>query len=387
MALTCLDFTGVIAEDGTDTQELSVGPSAPVLGQADADLSGAPAGSVKVSEFDLTVTATADMAGSPPALAVAVSDEASLNPLPGGNDASGTWTGGISGALNTYRTSPVDAWYSNNFSTWLTEYLDIDGTTSASSFTITQPSSSVYTPTEIDIRFRVRRADWSTPYGTRGGTIATAVGNLAWELRANTGSILQFRFRTADASSTDKIAAVNVATIGLSNGAWGWGRVTYNQANGVRWWSSSDGASWTNVETDTFVGATTMISGTGFLRIGNGNAASATAGSAFGGDIAFLEIRNGVGGSVITDLNLAAMSDSSDLTWDSTTAITNTRTSTIAVIANGGFIGTRTFNFVFDTPTALADFRVYIEALHGAVSVDEWCLTYAPQGGWRLGRL
>ena len=45
MTVTCLSFSGVIAEDGLDTQELSVGPTAPIAGKADADLSGAPAGS------------------------------------------------------------------------------------------------------------------------------------------------------------------------------------------------------------------------------------------------------------------------------------------------------------------------------------------------------
>ena len=72
MTVTCLAFSGVIAEDGLDTQELSVGPTAPIAGKADADLSGAPAGSTKIAAFDLTITATADMAGGGAALAVAV---------------------------------------------------------------------------------------------------------------------------------------------------------------------------------------------------------------------------------------------------------------------------------------------------------------------------
>lgn len=88
MTVTCLAFSGVIAEDGLDTQELSVGPTAPIAGKADADLSGTPAGSTKIAAFDLTITATADMAGAGSALAVAVSEEASLKPIQTGRRSS-----------------------------------------------------------------------------------------------------------------------------------------------------------------------------------------------------------------------------------------------------------------------------------------------------------
>ena len=387
MATTCLSFSGVIAEDGVDTQELSVGPTAPIAGKADADLSGAPAGSTKITAFDLTITATADMAGGGPALAVAVSEEASLTPLPPGtNPLSGTWTGGVSPGDGQYRTSPVDARYSDNFSTWLTEYLT-HGTSASSTNTVVQSPSAAFLPSELDVRFRIRRASYGS--GSAFGTIVCASG-VAWEVRADGGGNLQAWVRTADAPNAQKLSTIAVGTLGVTAGAWSWGRVTYDQtSHAIRWWSSSDGVSWTLVQTNTFTGSTGIVSAFGstaaFLRIGNGQNASGVYASGFGGDIAFIELRGSVGGAVITDLNLAAMASSSTNPWNSTTAIANIRGSSVTV--HGGFVGTETFTFVFDTPTRLDEFRVYIEALHGAVSIDEWCLDYITDDGWSVGSI
>ena len=387
MTVTCLAFSGVIAEDGLDTQELSVGPTAPIAGKADADLSGAPAGSTKIAAFDLTITATADMAGAGSALAVAVSEEASLTPLPPGtNPLSGTWTGGVSPGDGQYRTSTVDARYSDNFSTWLTEYLT-HGTSASSTNTVVQSPSAAFLPSELDVRFRIRRASYGS--GSAFGTIVCTSG-VAWEVRADGGGNLQAWVRTADAPNAQKLSTIAVGTLGVTAGAWSWGRVTYDQtSHAIRWWSSSDGVSWTLVQTNTFPGSTGIVSAfgstTATLRIGNGQHASGVYASGFGGDIAFIELRGSVGGAVITDLNLAAMASSLTNPWNSTTAIANIRGASVTV--HGGFVGTETFHFVFDTPTRLDEFRVYVEALHGAVSIDQWCLDYITDDGWSVGFL
>lgn len=54
MTVTCLAFSGVIAEDGLDTQGLSVGPTAPIAGA----WGSTPASSLSSYTFDMTPAAT-----------------------------------------------------------------------------------------------------------------------------------------------------------------------------------------------------------------------------------------------------------------------------------------------------------------------------------------
>ncbi len=89
-------------------------------------------------------------------------------------------------------------------------------------------------------------------------------------------------------------------------------------------------------------------------------------------------------GTLLLDLNVTDLTSSIDTTWAATTGHTWLRGT--SVVNHGLFAGTETFHFVFDTPTRLDEFRVYIEALHGAVSIDQWCLT-ASRNGWAVGRL
>ena len=390
MTVTCLAFSGVIAEDGLDTQELSVGPTAPIAGKADADLSGAPAGSTKITAFDLTITATADMAGAGSALAVAVSEEASLTPLPPGtNPLSGTWTGGVSPGDGQYRTSTVDARYSDNFSAWVATDLGVP-TRSASTNIVEAfgiSSNTEFNANELDIRIRARHASWSTePYGVLVARNASPSANLggvwAWWVD---GSTMWFVFRRASDPSGYRVATVPLSTMGVTNGAWSWLRVTLDATNGVRFWTSADGTSWT-VQSTTAVAGDTVTTSSSFgwnvARMFVGNSTDGSSG--FGGDISDFSLRNSAG-TLLLDLNVTDLTSSIDTTWAATTGHVWLRGT--SVVNHGLFAGTETFHFVFDTPTRLDEFRVYIEALHGAVSIDEWCLDYITDDGWSVGFL
>ena len=391
MATTCLSFSGVIAEDGLDTQELSVGPTAPIAGKADADLSGAPAGSTKITAFDLTITATADMAGGGPALAVAVSKEASLTPLPPGtNPLSGTWTGGVSPGDGQYRTSTVDARYSDNFSAWVATDLGVptgsDSTDIVEAFGIS--SNTEFNANELDIRIRARHASWSTePYGVLVARNASPSANLggvwAWWIDRST---MVFIGRRASNPSNFIIATVPLSTLGVTNGAWSWLRLTLDTANGVRFWTSTDGTTWTVASTTAVSGDTVTTSSSFNWHIARMFVGNSTDGSSgFGGDISHFSLRDYATGTLLLDLNVTDLTSSIDTTWAATTGHVWLRGS--SVVNHGLFAGTETFHFVFDTPTRLDEFRVYVEALHGAVSIDEWCLDYITDDGWSVGSI
>ena len=63
MTVTCLAFSGVIAEDGVDTQELSVGPTAPIAGTLSGLPIPEPPPPDPIAEMQATIDALLDTIG------------------------------------------------------------------------------------------------------------------------------------------------------------------------------------------------------------------------------------------------------------------------------------------------------------------------------------
>lgn len=388
MTTACLEFTGIVAGNGGDAKELSRAGGTALVG-SNVTLPSPPAAAAVVSEFDLTVSVSSDMGGNADAIAVAVTKEASLDPLPGTtDDASGTWSGGVNGSQQTFLTSTADGWYSDDFGHWLTDSVSVPTTSATNDLVYASGASSntEFNVAQIDVRIRARHSDWS---GESNGVLV-ARGNsytalsAVWTWYISSGTMF-FTFRRAGDESNFSTASVSLATLGVTNGAWSWLRVTVDSANGVRFWTSTDGSSWTVAATVAVSGHTITTSSSWSWHVAQLNCGNqATSGHGFGGDVAAMQFY-AYAGSLIADLNLADQTSSSDTTWTSTTGVHWSHGSNVT--NNGAFVGSVTFHFTFEIPAPFDEFRVIVDCFHGEATIDEWCLDYITGGGWSVGFL
>lgn len=327
---------------------------------------------IKAVEVELTVTSQFTADGE---VQVGVFAPDDLDPLPGAtSDASAAFSG-WTGEVREYVSGFADAYWLDKFGGWRTDYVSV-GSSSTSSNDLSTPDTSALHVGGIDLRARLRSADWDQSTSDRR-TIAsrwTGGGQGSW-LWAMDGTNAYVRVaRTGGGGSFDYQANCAISTLGLTDGQWADLRVTYDNTNRLRWYSGG-----TLVQTDTLSGMTTIESGTADLRIGNNRNAGGQSAAGFNGDISFFEMRDS-SGTVLQTLNLDRMSSSGDTAW--TPEVGGDWFKGGGFTATGSTIAsTKRVRIDLEAPCPVNDFRLIVDAQTGALTVDEIVLEAACFGG------
>jgi len=231
---------------------------------------------------------------------------------------------------------------------------------------------------DIDLRVQVAMDDWTpTAYsfllGKRTG------GQYSYELGVNTNGTLSFSWSTD--GSTQLVKNSTVAT-GIPDGTVKWVRATLDVDNGllgndVKFFTSNDGTSWTQLGSTVTTALTTSIfSGTALVTLGIlGNLfTSPSAGKFYRG-----QVLNGIDGTTVLDIDTSRLTSGGDTTFTAVTGQTvtiNRHTSqkkSVAVttpvwlfgtddvlIVPGSATGSKAVDFSNnDTYTALVVFRTW----------------------------
>lgn len=185
----------------------------------------------------------------------------------------------------------------------------------------TTPDHASLAFTDLDVRMQLSMDDW-TPGGF-GAFLAgqwTSPSQESWVFGVTTAGNLSMTFTTD--GSTD-LARTSTAATGFTDGSDHWIRFTLDANNGaaghdVRFYTSSDGVSWTQLGTTvTTAGTVTPFNSTGVLTVG-----SPTAGLNAACDVRYFEVRTGIDGTVVASADFLGLEpgtstfrDTSDKLW------------------------------------------------------------------------
>lgn len=174
---------------------------------------------------------------------------------------------------------------------------------------------------DIDLRVHVAMDDWSSAYQylltkwTGGSSPPT---NRSYALMTNLSGGLRFLW----SDGTTIFTKDSTAGHGVANGAAKWLRATLDVDNGaagndVRFYTSDDGVSWTQLgSTVTTAGVTAIASGTSQLEIGG-----AFAGTSFSAQGRFFQaqVYSGIDATLVADFDPSRDASYSSLSWTSAT--------------------------------------------------------------------
>jgi hypothetical protein len=152
---------------------------------------------------------------------------------------------------------------------------------------------------DIDIRVKAALADW-TPANYTGlvGKLITA-GQYSYILYVDTGSTGKLLLQRSN-DGTAVIQALSTVATGITDGATYWVRVTYASATGaVTFYTSSDGATWTQLGAVVSTAVGTIFNGTDIVTIGAQSAGSISV----TGKIYQAQIYNGIDGTLAVDFD------------------------------------------------------------------------------------
>ena len=337
---------------------------------------GLPAGSTTLTGFQLHLSTVSVMSSGGPHLQV-------LDPT-GSSGIAGTWSG-PTGVVGGTGEITLDGW-----DYWVTDYLNFP-TGAQSPDVVFTTLGATPGSTEFDIQIRCKAADWDAPvpgWGSNAGQLisqgAFGVYNVA---RGSTGMWLYARYNLSTSGQANTNITCPWGSLGFTDNAWEWLRVTADVANGIRWWVGGPGA-WTVVQTDPYpVNWVSWNSATN-VRIGNGLLASSALGRGFQGSISDATVSDVVDGAPILNINLVAMTSATDATWPNSGTYGGTWTKGTNVSATGSGLGSGNPTFLFTTPIALDQFAVFLDnTTAGSYRIDEWCLDYITDGGWSVGMI
>lgn len=172
----------------------------------------------------------------------------------------------------------------------------------------------------IDVRVRCAPDDW-TPAAEQMPVAKnnTTGDQRSWAFSIMTSGVLQFGWSTNGTGPGILLAQSSVAT-GFEDGTAHWIRATLDATTGtVTFYVGEDGSNWTQLGTPSVLGATSIHSGTAALTVAARNAGT---GNPFAGLISRVEVRNGIGGTVVADPDFDAQpagttsfADSTGKTW------------------------------------------------------------------------
>lgn len=245
---------------------------------------------------------------------VAVSATDELVPVPEGSTAaSGVWSG-ADGYLEEIGSGGVEAFFFNKFGGWRTEYLT--NTTSANGRTTISASAS-HDGASIDVRARIRRADWDSIWDPGRNRVIAARGGvwgLQW-LKASEFATPYIEFLYIRSDLNAYIERFDIDDLGITDGAWCDIQVLAD-ATGIRMFGpAGEAAPSATLGSPSTIrtlasATTTVIGGTG-------------TGSGFDGDMSLFELRTGSG--LVANWNLQGMDSSDDTSWPNSTGQTVTR--------------------------------------------------------------
>lgn len=297
-------------------------------------------------------------------------DPLAIQPVAGTTSpgASGTWTG--AGGSEVLWSGDLNGWKIPDFGAWETDYITFT-TSSTQPVYGTGAVDAGWTTWPLDIQFRTKRANWDDGFGTLLGL--DGVSNQIF--RTTTG----IRVRWSSGGTQDREASW--ASLGVTDGEWAWLRITADDTNGLRWWTSSDGASWSDVHTEASItGLESKIGTTAVPRIGSG-----TALGGWDGDISDMTLGT-LGGSQVWSFNLDAVESATDTAWSSDGGVTDwVRDSSSAPVVVGAIRGTETIRFTPDNPMTVGDVRFALGANDdGLITVDTMTFDLG-NIGWKVG--
>ncbi len=162
---------------------------------------------------------------------------------------------------------------------------------------------------DLDVRAYVALTDW-TPAAT--SCIAAKYDGTgsqrSWRFNVSTGGNLQL---TTSATGVATMTNTSTAAVPVLDGEGIWVRATLDVDNGAAgrvytYYTSIDGVTWTQLgSTVTVSGVTSIFSSSASLEVGSSDVGTAVR---LTGLVASLEVRNGIGGTVVANPNFAAQS-------------------------------------------------------------------------------
>lgn len=354
-----------------DLLEFATPAGTPLVGDNAAAVTGYPVASRRVRSLTAQLSIHTDIDGT--YVWALASDPGSLDPVAGTTSpgASGTWTGASgtetlwSGDLNGWKMPDWGAWETDyiTFTTSSTQILSIGGAT----------GGSEWQAWPMDLRFRARRSDWDAT-----GGIAVLLSGTDRGIFDSAGSLY---FRWYDGGTVDR--SIAWSTLGVTDGEWTWIRATGDDTNGLRWWTSTDGSSWTLKGTDTATGMSTWMATTGPPKIGGGGGIGGWDGDI--SDVTFSEL----GGAEKWSMNRSAITSASITTWASgVTSRPWVRFSSTLPAITGTVRGTETITFTPEDPFPVGDVRFIFGANdEGRITIDTLTFDVGNQPGWKVGTL
>lgn len=178
----------------------------------------------------------------------------------------------------------------------------LDGT--SGNYASTPDSAALSVTGDIDIRAHVNRDDWdavSIPM-TLVGKYTTSGNQRAYRFYIASGGMLTLAWSSNGTVFLDEVATV--ALSGLTDDEATWVRATLDVDNGasgydVKFYTSSDGSSWTQLGATVTGGATTSIfDSTASLRVGD---IGAGAGFEFTGTVYQAQVYDGIDGTLVAN--------------------------------------------------------------------------------------
>jgi hypothetical protein len=169
----------------------------------------------------------------------------------------------------------------------------------AGNYASTPDTAAVSITGDIDIRVQVAATDWTPAATMRFVSKYSASGtNRSYTFGLNAAGTL-VAIWSSDGTSTITVNS-SVAT-GFADGSTNWVRVTLAAATGTTtFYTSSDGATWTQLGTTTVSGATSLFDNAQQVDIGARDSGTA---DNFNGRIYRAQIYNGINGTLVADFN------------------------------------------------------------------------------------
>ena len=332
-------------------------------------------GKATAVEVELTATSQFTADGQ---VKVGISPPGTLaSQVSGLSDAGGTFSG-ADGEVAQFRSGGTDAFHFDKFGGWRTDF--VTHTSSGATSNRIELTSTETPAAGFDIRAKVRCSDWDDNSNRIICTTATLFGRFGNRLSLDTNSV---NFRTWNVPATGMASewAVPQSSFSLTDGEWIWLRVTFASGGDGKFWESTDGETWSLVDTITTPSWNTSLSTS--LHVGATNQTN----SGFAGDIAELLAFDG-NGDLIHDLALDAMETDETRSWSSSVGSAYDYLSSGSRATGETIPATVRVRLDLDAPVAMDDWRLIIDAQTGDVTVDEILLEVERAStGWKVGFL